>query len=172
MDDLSLGQLTQQIKWMEDERRKDKAQISTLQEQLTGQAREMADAMHHLQEMDSTLKASQATLARLLNTDRVLEEFKADVVAMLNRLDDDRKKSDRETDRIRNLSIETLQRQITELKLEVPRIGKIEEELRSQYRLGYTPGANARDGFRTIKVSVRGKGMTVRAREGYYARTR
>jgi VWFA-related protein len=49
---------------------------------------------------------------------------------------------------------------------------KIEEELRSQYSLGYTPDANARDGFRTIKVSVKRKGMVVRAREGYYARTR
>ena len=31
MDDLSMGQLAQQIKWMEDERRKDKTQIATLQ---------------------------------------------------------------------------------------------------------------------------------------------
>ena len=44
MDDLSLGQLAQQIKWMEDERRKDKAQIATLQERLAGQAREIAEA--------------------------------------------------------------------------------------------------------------------------------
>jgi chromosome segregation ATPase len=129
MDDLSLGQLAQQIKWMEDERRKDKAQIATLQEQSVGLAREIAEASRRLQEMDSTLKASQATLARLLNTDRVLEEFKTDIVAMINRLDDDRKKSERETERIRNLSIETLQRQINEIKVEVPRIGKIEEEL-------------------------------------------
>src|SRR5512139_1309617 len=129
MDDLSLGQLAQQLKWMEDERRKDKAQIATLQEQLTGQVREIAEASRRLQEMDNTLKASQATLVRLLNMDRVLEEFKTDVVAMVNRLDDDRKKSERETERIRNLSMETLQRQINEIKVEVPRIGKIEEEL-------------------------------------------
>src|SRR5512139_74241 len=129
MDDLSLGQLAQQLKWMEDERRKDKAQIATLQEQLTGQVREIAEATRRLQEMDNSLKASQATMARLLNTDRVLEEFKTDVVAMINRLDDDRKKSERETERIRNLSIETRQRQINEVKVEVPRIGKIEEEL-------------------------------------------
>jgi len=129
MDDLSLGQLAQQIKWMEDERRKDKAQIATLQEQIVGQAREMAEATRRLQDMDSALKAAQATLARLLNTDRVLEEFKTDLVAMINRLDDDRKKSEREMERIRNLSIETLQRQINEIKVEIPRIGKIEEEL-------------------------------------------
>ncbi len=129
MDDLSLGQVVQQIKWMEDERRKDKAQIATMQEQIAGQAREIAEASRRLQEMDTALKASQALIARLLNTDRVLEEFKTDIVAMINRLDDDRKKSERETERIRNLSMETLQRQINEIKVEVPRIGKIEDEL-------------------------------------------
>ena len=129
MDDLSLGQLAQQIKWMEDERRKDKAQIATLQEQLVGQAREMSETTRRLQELDTTLKAAQATIARLLNTDRVLEEFKTDIVAMINRLDDDRKKSERETERIRNLTAETLQRQINEIKIEIPRIGKIEDEL-------------------------------------------
>jgi chromosome segregation ATPase len=132
MDDLSLGQLAQQIKWMEDERRKDKAQIATLQEQAVGLAREFAETSRRLQETDSDLKAVQATLARLLNTDRVLDEFKTDIVAMISRLDDDRKKSERETERIRHLSIETLQRQINEIKVEVPRIGKIEDELPSR----------------------------------------
>ncbi len=49
---------------------------------------------------------------------------------------------------------------------------QIEEELRSQYRLGYTPDAKALNGFRSIKVSVRRKGMVVRAREGYDPRDR
>jgi chromosome segregation ATPase len=132
MDDLNLGQLAQQIKWMEDERRKDKARLAILQEQMAGQAREVAEALRRQQEMDNALKASQALVARLLNTDRVLEEFKADVVAMISRLDDDRKKSERETERLRHLSIETLQRQISEIKVEIPRIGKIEEELPSR----------------------------------------
>lgn len=129
MDDLNLGQLAQQIKWMEDERRKDKAQIATLQERLAGQALEIAENARRLQEMDLAQKASQATIARLLNTDRVLDEFKTDIVAMISRLDEDRKKSEREMERIRNLSLETLQRQINEIRVEIPRIGKIEDEL-------------------------------------------
>jgi VWFA-related protein len=48
--------------------------------------------------------------------------------------------------------------------------GKIEEELRSQYNLGYTPDAGAQDGYRKINVSVRKKDMVVRSREGYYAK--
>jgi VWFA-related protein len=48
--------------------------------------------------------------------------------------------------------------------------GQIEEELRSQYSLGYTPDSKARRGYRRIKIAVRPHGMTVRGREGYYPR--
>jgi len=49
---------------------------------------------------------------------------------------------------------------------------KIEEELRSQYNLGYTPDANALNGYRRIKITVQRKGMVVRGREGYYPHTK
>jgi VWFA-related protein len=45
---------------------------------------------------------------------------------------------------------------------------RIEEELRSQYNLGYSPG-NGKPGYRKIKVTVLQKGLTAQAREGYYA---
>lgn len=46
----------------------------------------------------------------------------------------------------------------------------IEEELRSQYALGYVPQNREHDGaFRKLQVKVRGKGLRVRARKGYYA---
>lgn len=49
---------------------------------------------------------------------------------------------------------------------------QIEEELRSQYSLGYTPDkSDAGSGFRKIKVTAKGKGLVVQAREGYYATT-
>jgi len=50
--------------------------------------------------------------------------------------------------------------------------GKIEEELRSQYNLGYTPDASALNGYRRIKIEVQRKGMVVRGREGYYPHTK
>jgi VWFA-related protein len=48
---------------------------------------------------------------------------------------------------------------------------QIEEELRSQYNLGYTYDQPAYSGeFRKIRVEVKRRGLTVQAREGYYAR--
>jgi VWFA-related protein len=45
---------------------------------------------------------------------------------------------------------------------------QIEEDLRSQYNLGYTPDDSARKGYRRIKISVQKKGLVVHGREGYY----
>ena len=48
---------------------------------------------------------------------------------------------------------------------------RIEEELRNQYSLGFTPDKAAGAGFRRIAVTVKRKGMTVQTREGYYPGT-
>ena len=45
---------------------------------------------------------------------------------------------------------------------------QIEEELRNQYSLGYTPDQSS-GGYHKILVSVKRKGLTVRARDGYYS---
>ncbi len=46
----------------------------------------------------------------------------------------------------------------------------IQEELRNQYNLGYTPErANASSGYRKIRLSAKQKDLIVQARDGYYA---
>ena len=46
---------------------------------------------------------------------------------------------------------------------------QIQEELRNQYSLGYTPDKSTGPGFRKIHVAARQKGLLVQARDGYYA---
>jgi len=46
---------------------------------------------------------------------------------------------------------------------------RIEDELRKQYSLGFTPDGKGRSGYRKIRVSVKRKGLTVQARDGYYS---
>jgi len=44
---------------------------------------------------------------------------------------------------------------------------RIDDELRNQYSLGFTP-AGKRPGYRKIRVSVKRKGLSVQARDGYF----
>jgi VWFA-related protein len=46
---------------------------------------------------------------------------------------------------------------------------QIEDELRSQYSIGYTPDKDARSGYRKIKLEAKQKGLIVQTRAGYYA---
>ena len=45
---------------------------------------------------------------------------------------------------------------------------RVQEELRTQYSLGYTPTAG-RAGYRKLRVTVKPRGLTVQARDGYFA---
>ena len=46
---------------------------------------------------------------------------------------------------------------------------QIAEELRAQYRLGYTPDqATAADGYHQIDLGLKQKGLVVQTRDGYY----
>jgi VWFA-related protein len=56
-------------------------------------------------------------------------------------------------------------------KLTLPEIFRmIEDELRTQYALGYVPANKARDGsYRRLQVKVRRSALKVRARKGYFA---
>jgi VWFA-related protein len=46
----------------------------------------------------------------------------------------------------------------------------IAEELRTQYSLGYTPNKEeSAEGYHTIKLTAKGKDLSVQTREGYYA---
>jgi len=46
----------------------------------------------------------------------------------------------------------------------------VQEELRNQYRLGYTPHkSNEATGYRKIALATKQKDLAVQARDGYYA---
>jgi VWFA-related protein len=46
---------------------------------------------------------------------------------------------------------------------------RLQDELRNQYSLGYTSDQNGA-GYRMIRVTAKGKNLTVQARQGYYAK--
>lgn len=48
--------------------------------------------------------------------------------------------------------------------------GQIEEELRNQYSLGYTPDKDTGAGYHRIQLTTKNKDLVVQARDGYYSK--
>jgi chromosome segregation ATPase len=127
--EMELTQVSQVLAWLDEERKKDKAMLATLDERIRGLAGESQQQVRRIQELDKALAAVNAKLSRLVQIDRILDEYKAQTKAMLERREDDRRKSDRETARLRAIEIEEINRSIAEIKKELPRIGKVEDEM-------------------------------------------
>ena len=154
MDDLT--QVTQMLNWLESERRKDKAALATLEQKANGLANELAEQSRRVQELQTTLTAAQIALSKLPQFDKVLEQFKTDLMGEMDRRDDSQQKSAREADRLRKVEAESIGRAITEIRKDLPRIKPLEDELpmrrAEERRLGEVL---ARLGQRVDELAVR-----------------
>ena len=127
--EMELTQVSQLLAWLESERKKDKALLATLEERIQGLAVEMQQQARRMQELDTSLAAAKALLSKVNQIDRILDEYKVETRALLERRDEERKKGEREAVRLRAVEIEELHRAIGEIKKELPRIGRLEEEM-------------------------------------------
>jgi len=126
---MELTQMSQLLAWLEEERKKDKAMLGMLDERIHGLLAETQQQTRRIQDLDATLASTKATLTRLSQIDRILDEYKAETKALLDRRDDERKKAEREAIRLRAVEVEELNRAIAEIKKELSRVGKVEEEI-------------------------------------------
>ena len=156
---MDLNQATQMINWLEEERRKDKAALAALQERMQGLANDAAEQSRRLQELQSTLATAQAGLARVTQFDRLFEQYKADLVAEMDRREAAQQKAMREADRLHKVEADATNRSIAEIRKEQPRLKSLEDEVpmrRAEER---------RLGELLARVSQRVEDLTVRTEE-------
>jgi chromosome segregation ATPase len=126
---MDLNQATQMINWLEEERRKDRAALSALQERTQGLATELAEQSKRVQELQSALAAAQLVLGKVAQFDRLFEQYKADLVAEMDRREDAHQKAVREAERLRKVEADATNRNITEIRKELVRIKPLEDEM-------------------------------------------
>jgi chromosome segregation ATPase len=127
--DLELNQTQQMLNWLENERVKDKQIITALQERTAGQANELTAQSKRIQELESALATAKAALSKALQFTDMLQQFKDDLLAEIERREDVRQKEAREAERLARAELESLGRSITEVRKELPRLKPLEDEL-------------------------------------------
>jgi chromosome segregation ATPase len=126
---MDLNQATQMINWLEEERRKDKTALSALQERAQGLASEVAEQSKRVQELQAALATTQLNLNKVAQFDRLFEQYKADLVAEMDRREDAHQKAMRESERLRKIEADGTNRSIAEIRKELPRFKPLEDEL-------------------------------------------
>ena len=126
---MDLGQLTQLTNWLDEEHRRDKAELIRLQQQVQRQETELQDQSHLLRSFEERLANAQAQLLRFAQLETALEQLKEEVVQMLNRADERRQQEAREAERLRAIERDNISKALNELRRDMEQVPRLEEEI-------------------------------------------
>jgi hypothetical protein len=126
---MDLNQATQMLNWLDEERRQDKVELARLQEQVRSQAGEIAEQAKRVQELEGKLAGTQVHLGRIERLDDFLQQFKDEIVLLVEKYDQQRRQAEKEARHLRQMDRENQSKVLAGIKKELPKLGRLEEEL-------------------------------------------
>ena len=126
---MELAQLAQMVNWLDEEHRRDRAEIARLQQRIEAQSADIVEQARRIQELEGRLAATQGQLTRFSQLENAIQNAKVELTALVDQRGDDVGQLQREVERARMSDREMLSREITEVRRELPRITRVEEAL-------------------------------------------
>jgi uncharacterized protein YoxC len=125
---MDLGQLTQMTTWLDEEHRRDKAELIRLQQRVESQEAESQDQSRIVQDLEGRTAGLQAQLLRFAQLEASIQQLKEEVVQMLSQADERRQQEAREAERVRAIERDNVSRALNELRREMQRLPHMQEE--------------------------------------------
>jgi chromosome segregation ATPase len=123
------AQLAQMVNWLDEEHRRDRAEIARLQQRLEAQSSDIIEQARRIQELEGRLAGTQAHLGKFGQIEHAIQNTKVELTGLVERIDEGRVQSQRELERSRLSDREMLSREISEVRKELPRITRLEESI-------------------------------------------
>ncbi|MFQ6057875.1 MAG: hypothetical protein ACE5MB_03215 [Anaerolineae bacterium] len=80
---MDLSEATQLLTWLDEEHRRDKAQLAELQQQAEARAAEILDLTKRLEDLEGRLASTQAQLVKFPQIEEALQQLKGEIVGLL-----------------------------------------------------------------------------------------
>ncbi len=122
-------QLAQMVTWLDEQHRRDRTEITRLQQRLEAQTNETQEQARRIQELEARLTSTQTQLGRFDQVDQSLQNLKNELSIMVKAQADETSRVQRELERARMTDRESFSRGITEVRKELPRFRVIEDDL-------------------------------------------
>jgi len=128
-----LAQALNLLTWLDEEHRKDRAEIARLHQRLESQATEISEQARRTQELESRLTGLQAQQARLPEFSRGVELLKKELMNVVDNLEEERRRADREAARLRLSDVEAQSRVVADLRKRVDVLPEFADKLENRY---------------------------------------
>lgn len=126
---MDLTQLSQMVTWLDEEHRRDREEIARLDQRLQAMAIEKQEQSRRIQDLEGRLASTHAQLTRFTQIEQALQQLKNEVVVLLDKQTEARLQAEREAERARLSDRDVLTRNVAEIRKELGRLLRIEEDL-------------------------------------------
>jgi chromosome segregation ATPase len=125
-----LEQLRNRLDWMEEERLKNGKRLVQIEQRLQARERELDSQELRVKELEEKIAQMSLQVNRISNVDSQMELYKDEMVKLIEQYDKRRVEGDKELDNLRRIEHEMHQREISALGKEIPRIGRLENDMK------------------------------------------
>jgi hypothetical protein len=126
---MDMGQLTQMATWLDEEHRRDKAELIRLQQRVESQEGELQDQSRIIKELEGRMVTMQSQLLRSSQIEVALQQLKDEVVQMFSQADERRQQERRELERVRAIERDNVSKALNEIRRDLQRLPQINEEV-------------------------------------------
>jgi chromosome segregation ATPase len=127
---MELEQLSKQVDWLDEERRKDKLKIGALEERLAAVEGNFQPLPHKDKELEGRIARLEAYLSRFDTTDESILQVRIDTKQQFEDLDKQIKKRDEESEKVRRTETRALETSINEIRKELEQLPEFRRTLK------------------------------------------
>lgn len=129
---MDLAQLSKTVEWLDNERRKDKQEITALQERLAAMAADSSTLARHVQQLESQLTAATTQLQRVAKVDEILDGYRKEMTRQLEEFEKRRLEAEREDERLRKVERDGINKSLGEVRKGLENIGRLDREAQAR----------------------------------------
>lgn len=124
-----LEELASRIDYVNEERRKMTRQLDDLRQKYDQQAHELAQREQRIRDLETRLANATSQLNRVGQIDTTLQQFKDELVRLIEQYDQRRVQATDDAERLRRIEQESQAREIADIRKELPEIGRLRTDM-------------------------------------------
>ena len=129
---MDMTQASQMLQWLDEERRKDKATIATLQEQAREQEQQLSQTAAQIQDLQAKAAGFQSLISQAADFEQTVSNYKNELVFLVDQREETRKKEQAESERLRKIEYESISDHLGKLDKEMQVLPRYDEKLNAR----------------------------------------
>jgi chromosome segregation ATPase len=129
---MDIEQAAKTIAWLDDERRKDKQEITSLQERVATLTGENTALARRLQQLEADLMGVTSSVQKMSKVDSLLDGYRKEMTRQVEEIERRRVESEKEAERLRKIERDAVNKALADLRRGLEGIPKLERDASSR----------------------------------------